>query len=149
MANVFDVASYILEKTGEISTMKLQKLVYYSQSWNLAWDNKPMFPEDIQAWINGPVVEELYQVHKGKLSVDKGGLGKGDSRNLDGSEIATIDAVLDAYGHLDGYSLGSLTHEEDPWISARNGLPPNARSQEVIKLDAMRDYYAAQFAQQS
>jgi len=28
--SVMDVASYILEKQGEMTTMKLQKLVYYS-----------------------------------------------------------------------------------------------------------------------
>ena len=28
MANVFDVAKYILEKLGTLSTMKLQKLCY-------------------------------------------------------------------------------------------------------------------------
>lgn len=29
MANVFDVAQYILEQQGLITAMKLQKLVYY------------------------------------------------------------------------------------------------------------------------
>lgn len=32
MANVFDVAAYILEKEGEMTTMKLQKLCYYAQA---------------------------------------------------------------------------------------------------------------------
>ncbi len=30
MANVFDTAKYILEQKGDMSTMKLQKLCYYS-----------------------------------------------------------------------------------------------------------------------
>lgn len=30
MANVFDTAKYILEQSGPMSTMKLQKLCYYS-----------------------------------------------------------------------------------------------------------------------
>ena len=38
---VFDVAAYILQKTGSMTTMKLQKLVYYSQAWSLVWDEKP------------------------------------------------------------------------------------------------------------
>ena len=36
MASVFDVAAYILEKKGEMSTLKLQKLVYYAQAWSLS-----------------------------------------------------------------------------------------------------------------
>ena len=35
MANVNDVAVYILEKSNTMSTMKLQKLVYYCQAWSL------------------------------------------------------------------------------------------------------------------
>lgn len=37
VAAVFDVAKYILEKQGRMSTWKLQKLCYYSQAWSLAW----------------------------------------------------------------------------------------------------------------
>lgn len=35
-ANVFDVAKYILDTVGgEITSMKLQKLCYYSQAWHM------------------------------------------------------------------------------------------------------------------
>ena len=34
MASVFDAAAYILEKKGEMTTLKLQKLVYYAQAWS-------------------------------------------------------------------------------------------------------------------
>ena len=32
MRDIIDVAAYILEKVGDVSTMKLQKLAYYSQA---------------------------------------------------------------------------------------------------------------------
>ena len=60
MATVFDVAFYILDKLGDMSTMKLQKLCYYAQAWSLAWDGFPLFDEEFQAWANGPVCRELY-----------------------------------------------------------------------------------------
>ena len=69
MNTVFDVAVYILRKTGPISAMKLQKLVYYSQAWSLAWDESPLFINKIQAWTSGPVVRELYDVHRGMFTV--------------------------------------------------------------------------------
>lgn len=56
MANVFDVAQYIVNKTGRISSIKLQKLVYYSKAWSLVWDDDPLFTEEVQAWAHGPVV---------------------------------------------------------------------------------------------
>ena len=66
MASVFDVAKYILNKKGRMSPMKLQKLVYYSQCWSLAWDDKPLFNNRIEAWANGPVVRDLYTFHRSK-----------------------------------------------------------------------------------
>jgi hypothetical protein len=37
MATVYDVAEFILRGQGEMTAMKLQKLVYYSQAWHIAW----------------------------------------------------------------------------------------------------------------
>lgn len=68
MASVFDVAAYILERQGPMTTWKLQKLVY-CQAWSLVWDDDVLFPEEIEAWANGPVVRELYNAHRGKRAV--------------------------------------------------------------------------------
>ena len=78
MANVFDAARYILLKTGEISTWKLQKLCYYAQAWTLAWTGKPLFPEDFEAWRNGPVCRPLFVRHKGMYSVTEDFLPDGN-----------------------------------------------------------------------
>ena len=45
MRSVYDVAAYILQKSGELTTWKLQKLVYYSQAWSLVWDERALFPK--------------------------------------------------------------------------------------------------------
>lgn len=45
MADVFDTAKYILEQSSSMSTMKLQKLCYYSQAWSLVWGDSPLFEE--------------------------------------------------------------------------------------------------------
>ena len=60
MANVFDTAKYILEKSGKMSTMKLQKLCYYSQAWALVWDDAPLFDEDFQAWAMDRYVRNYF-----------------------------------------------------------------------------------------
>ncbi|MGN6216325.1 MAG: Panacea domain-containing protein [Solirubrobacterales bacterium] len=139
MASVHDVASYILHKTGSISTWKLQKLAYYSQAWNLVWEEKPLFDAQIQAWSNGPVVPELYKVHRGKYSI--GRWPKGSGARLTDSEKEVVDAVLSGYGQLTGHQLSVLTHSEDPWKEARAGLRPTQRSVKQIKPEAMRAYY--------
>jgi uncharacterized phage-associated protein len=71
-ASVYDVAEYILAREGEMSAMKLHKLVYYCQAWHLVWDGAPLFDEEIQAWANGPVIPALYELHKGEFTVGPG-----------------------------------------------------------------------------
>ena len=63
MANVIAVAEHVLKRLGSSSTMKLQKIVYYSQAYHLVRYGQPLFSERIEAWRNGPVVRDLYDLH--------------------------------------------------------------------------------------
>ena len=139
MANVFDVAAHILHKNGAMSSMKLQKLAYYSQAWSLVWDEKPLFEEQIQAWANGPVIPALFKAHKGEFMVSKE--KNGDRRKLLKIQRETIDAVLKHYGKKTGRWLSALTHSEDPWRDARKGLKPSERGTQVISNGALSDFY--------
>lgn len=143
MASAHDVAAYILDSFGRpMSTMKLQKLVYYSQAWGLVWDeppDAPLFGEPVQAWADGPVVRALYEKHRGEYSVDSWPWG--DASRLTPTQRETIDAVLDYYGRRSGHWLSELTHMEDPWRNARRGVRPGARGQRVIPHADMAKYY--------
>ena len=144
MATVFDVAKYILEKQGPLPALKLQKLVYYSQAWSLVWDGKPLFGEEIQAWRGGPVVPALYNARKGMIQISAGDLHQGDPSALTADQIETIDAVLDFYGKMAPWQLSNLTHQEDPWLKARErvGAGPGDSSNEKILEYDMLEYYA-------
>jgi len=141
MANVFDVAQYILNKQGPMTTMKLQKLVYYCQAWSLVWDGKPLFTEEIQAWASGPVVRELYDLHRGIFTIS--GVPKGDVGSLGDEEIATIDAVLGAYGDKPAQWLADLTHMEEPWNKAREEIELGDNCENEITLASMEEYYSS------
>ncbi|MEW6307628.1 MAG: type II toxin-antitoxin system antitoxin SocA domain-containing protein [Bacillota bacterium] len=140
--SVCDVARCILQQLGSMSPMKLQKLVYYCQAWSLVWDERPMFGERIEAWSSGPVVSDLYAQHRGEFVIDKGDIA-GDPDKLDPDAKATVAAVLDFYGDKSAQWLSDLTHRENPWREARNGLPDGARSQAEITLAAMEEYYSS------
>lgn len=142
MASVFDVALYILHKCGSLSTMKLQKLVYYSQAWSLVWDDNPLFPEAIEAWANGPVVPALYDLHRGYFKIEKKDM-PGSVSNLSDDQRETIDAVCDYYCQMNAQQLSDLTHHEQPWMEAREGLPSGARGNEEITLSSMAEYYSS------
>jgi uncharacterized phage-associated protein len=140
MASAHDIAAYILRKKGEMTAMKLQKLVYYSQAWSLVWDEEPIFKEPIQAWVNGPVIPSLYKLHKGKFKVND--WSEGDPDKLTAKQRETIDAVLDYYGSRPSQWLSDLTHREAPWVEARKGLAPGDASRREITHAALAEYYS-------
>jgi uncharacterized phage-associated protein len=149
MAKVFDVAQYILESHGRMTTWKLQKLCYYSQAWSLVWDEKPLFKERIEAWANGPVIPALYEKHKGHFYISK--LNVENPCKLNQAQKATIDAVITAYGDKTSDFLSQLTHKEPPWKLARSraNLGYGERGNAEIRLDDMAEYYGGLSASQA
>lgn len=141
MVSVFDVADYILENAGPMTAMKLQKLVYYCQAWSLVWDEEPLFRESIEAWANGPVVPDLYRAHRGEFELSS--INGGDRSKLDAKQVDTIQAVINAYGDKTSQWLSDLTHIEDPWKNAREGIPAGTRSQVEISHASMIEYYSS------
>ncbi|RJP86753.1 MAG: DUF4065 domain-containing protein [Desulfobacteraceae bacterium] len=124
-----------------MTTMKLQKLVYYCQAWSLVWDERPLFKEEIEAWANGPVVKELFAYHRGMFQVSSISIGNPDLLNNEQKD--TIDAVIEYYGDKPSQWLIDLTHMEDPWKKTRTGLPISVRSDRVIALEDMAEYYSS------
>jgi uncharacterized phage-associated protein len=123
-----------------MSTMRLQKLVYYCQAWHLVWDDEPLFEAKIEAWANGPVCPDLYQQHRQMFGVAS--WPSGDSSRLAQNERETIDLVLNFYGKKDAQWLSDLTHAERPWREARGGLPDGAAGRNEIDRVAMHEYYS-------
>jgi len=141
MASAHDVAAYIVKQRGEITAMKLQKLVYYSQAWHLVWEEKRLFPDRVEAWANGPVVRSLYEKHRGNFKVKS--WRSGDASKLSAKQRESIDAVLKFYGSKSAQYLSELTHSERPWTDARAGLSPSARSAREITPAAMAEFYSS------
>lgn len=103
------------------------------------WEEKPLFPDRIDAWANGPVVPSLYRHHRGQFQVRT--WAPGNPRSLNGGEIGTIEAVLRTYGDKPADWLSALTHREPPWLNARQGLADGERGHRLITKDAMAEYY--------
>ena len=141
MANVHDVAAYVLERSGPVSAMKLEKLVYYCQAWSLVWDDRPLFKAKIEAWANGPVVPQLYRLHRKIFTVAS--WPAGDPTTLNDLERDTVNAVVSFYGKRPSQWLSDLTHSEPPWRNARLGIPSGAPCKHEITLSAMAEYYGS------
>ncbi|MDY7013941.1 MAG: DUF4065 domain-containing protein [Cyanobacteriota bacterium] len=129
----FEIADYFIwlaNETGSfISNLKLQKLVYYAQAWHLALYQTPLFEEDFQAWIHGPVIPELYQKYKDyrwRPILKDVTLPK-----LTPDILKFLDEVAEEYFACDSYELEQMTHAEAPWNQARENLQPDEPSDAI------------------
>lgn len=141
MSTADDVARYVLDRHA-MTAMKMQKLVYYAQAWTLARTGEPLFDEPIEAWVNGPVVRVLYDQHRGQFSLS--GWPSGDPDALSAGQRQLVDEIIGTYGRRSGGWLSELTHSEEPWRHARQGLPDSARSAAIIDPALMGRYYRSQ-----
>ena len=141
MARVFDVAKYVLNHAGAMTTMKLQKLVYYCQAWSLAWDGVPLFDEDFQAWANGPACPELYETHRGRFRLGEDFYDSYGPHSFTQAQEETMNAVLEGYADKEPQWLSELTHLERPWRETRCGVKPGEPCNSVIPKDLMQEYY--------
>lgn len=127
------------EKGDLITHLKLQKLVYYAQAWSLALFDRPLFEEDFQAWMHGPVLPSLYHRHKDykyePLPAPEGAV------DLDPDTEALLTDLLNTYGEKSAKALEELTHQEEPWIRARGGLSIEEYCREIIPKDHMKEFY--------
>ncbi|MDJ1185903.1 Panacea domain-containing protein [Roseofilum casamattae] len=142
MLSCFDIADYFIglaNETGSfVSNLKLQKLVYYAQAWYLALYDEPLFAEDFEAWIHGPVIPSLYQEYK---SFGWKPIFKDVHPKLPTNIVQFLDEVAQEYFACNGYELERMTHFEDPWNWAREDLPPDEPSHEIIQKEWMWEYY--------
>lgn len=146
MTSVIDVAAYILDEYGPMTTMKLEKLAYYSQAYSLSRGNgAPLFAEDFQAWVNGPVAPELYHEHRGKFLLHRGELARAVEGHapLSASEKRLVKTVCGKLSPLTGNQLSEKTHAEKPWRDARMGCGPSERCETIIPKQVIREYYSA------
>jgi uncharacterized phage-associated protein len=138
VSRVDDIAAAFVAKLGPIDAMKLQKLLYYAQGWHLAITGRPLFADRIEAWRDGPVVPTAFGRHRGWRAVTS---WPGDPLNLGQDAMQLLDLVCASYGELSGDDLSKLTHSEEPWLRARDGLTEGESSSELISYSAMRSYF--------
>jgi len=141
-----DVAKYILAnfraKNGPITNLKLQKLLYYVQAWHLAIYDRAVFTEQIEAWVHGPVVPEVFRAYKrfrwSPIDAEETNWELPENLN------AHINEIISAYGDFSPWDLERMTHHEAPWREARGSLPPDVGSNAIISHESMKKFYSQQ-----
>lgn len=143
--SVLDVAAAVLEELQlePVDAWTLQKLCYFIEGRHLAETGLPAFQEPIEAWKNGPVVDRLYQDHKGGTIV---GRVQGDTKKVRADSVLNeiVERTVRDYRGWSGRQLAELTHSQLPWLEAREGLAPDQRSRRKISLTSMREWFRLQ-----
>ena len=140
------IADYILFKAKqegkEITNKKLQKLLYYVQAWSLALKGEKIFDDKIEAWIHGPAIKTVYLEYQkfGANAIQKD-VSEEIVNKIPKDSLAVIDDVLGLYSKYEADYLEYLTHSEEPWQKARNGLEPHISSENEITPESMREFY--------
>ncbi|MEM6751461.1 MAG: type II toxin-antitoxin system antitoxin SocA domain-containing protein [Cyanobacteria bacterium P01_C01_bin.38] len=154
MVKAQDIAEYFIWLANDsgsfISNLKLQKLVYYAQAWYLAIYGQPLFDEDFEAWVHGPIIPSLYQKYRefNRLPIVEEISYQQLAQKL-GDTIHFLQDVADEYFFCDAYELERMTHIEDPWIQARKGLPNDVPSNVIIDKEWMKEYYGSRVKEEA
>ncbi len=145
------LADYILQKYGPMSHLKLQKLLYYCESYHLAYFDTSLIPEQFEAWAHGPVCREVFNNLKGDslLYADLGFNGGHNPErtiksSLNNDQMQLLTDVLSELSTWTGLELETATHKEYPWNEARKGYAPGDRCAVKISKETMRNYYKAE-----
>ncbi|MEQ5738547.1 Panacea domain-containing protein [Providencia rettgeri] len=111
-------------KIPALTNMKLQKLMFYAQSWNLRLLDEPLIDDFFAKWQHGPVIPSLYHEVKGYggnvITSKIKGFAMFDremkpvepivpANDVNANKL--IDKIVSIYGELDGFQLSALTHQ--------------------------------------
>lgn len=137
-----NVIRYIIYKSEEITPLALQKLLYFSQSFYMVFNNDLLFEDDCEAWVHGPVYSDIYHKYKnhGYNPIEEN-LSDYEVNNLLEDEKALIDIVISNFGCYSGKILENMTHIEEPWRKMRKGLAPEEKSRKVINKKVIKQYF--------
>ena len=138
-----------------ITPLKLQKILYYTQSWHIAkFDKHPLFSELPEAWVNGPVYRTIYDNYKSKFfkseplkleNIDTVGEEiletlKNDI-DISDEQFTLVNSIVKFYSSMGEGKLVLLTHRDTPWNEARKGLGEFDRCENKISIDSMYQFY--------
>ena len=156
MYTIDNISDYIISRLTKgtddrsLNPLKLQKLLYYVQSWHLAFEKTPFFEGKFNAWVHGPVNRDIYDRFRDKMlffPLDSDNIKDINSIDtISSKDKLYIDSILESYAIFSGVQLEDMTHNEEPWIQARKGYKPNERCDVVIDEKLMGDYYRARLS---
>lgn len=146
MSTIKRVAYAILHNYGKMSHERLELLTYYCQAQYLSTTSLQLFPNSFQAWKNGPVCLELFnicyltqdEVSENNIIFSPIELYK----SFNCSQLRVVYAVCEALKNYTTQDLAARARSELPWVDARRGVDTNNACDTELSHKIIHDYYA-------
>ena len=141
MSKIYDaltIAKWIINKVHS-EPLKLQKLLYLAQGYSYAFNDRPMFNDELEGWLHGPVVREVYNMFRNYQfnSIDI----NFEICELDKETLDVLNYVIDHFAKYDAKYLEEMSHMQEPWILSRNGLEHDERIDKTITKERISNYF--------
>ena len=141
MSKIYDattIAKWIINKIHP-EPLKLQKLLYLAQGYSFAFYDRPLFHNEIEGWVHGPVVPDVYKLYSeykyNPITISY------ENIVLDKETEDVLLYALKKYSKYDTKYLEEITHNQEPWINSREGLDPDERSDKTINKLNIANYF--------
>ena len=136
--DVLVIAKWLINKLYP-EPLKLQKLLYLAQGYSYAFYDKPLFKEEIEGRVHGPVVPSIYGIFSSYKynPID----ATYENVELSSEALEVLNYVVENYGKYDGKYLEDLTHNQEPWIFSRKGLDSDERGARIIDKKDIANYF--------
>ncbi len=139
--------AYVDKYKTEISNVKLQKLLYFTEA---QWmknkkENEKLFDDDYEAWLYGPVIPKVYREFKLKnLTKEHITISEND-KNHEVNEV--ILEIIQKLGKLPTETLIKKSHVEDgPWYKYYYNKDKNSTKKNngynIIDKSSIKNYFS-------
>ena len=143
-SKIYLISKHIIARMEDITPLALQKILYYIQGFSTYFFDRPIFNDNAEAWVHGPVYREIYDrfsyyrynpISKNEFE------SYNEIDSLNAKEIKLIDSVINNFGVYSGKTLEKMTHTTIPWEEGRKELSEEEYSSNIIDIDTMKDYF--------
>lgn len=140
---VYEICDYVLEyiskKHGAINVFKLNSLLYIMQASYLHYYNKPLFDEDFEAWMSGPILPSVWKKYR---KFGGGSIISGDFQyNIKDEVMAFLNDIIEMFWECNESSLSDMIISQKAYKDAFELRIPNCDIMPVIEKDAIKILY--------
>jgi uncharacterized phage-associated protein len=135
------VGAYLLYKCEDITPLAIQKLLYYSQAFSKIFNEKFLFSNDCEAWVQGPVYRNIYEKYRHYSYNPIEQIKEVEHTLLEEDEKELLESIIINFGCYSGKILERMTHIEAPWRITRKGLQEYEPCDRPIDKRLISDYF--------